>query len=103
LKLVAELNANIKKSLAEKNELEEDIRKLIKIKDDAESGVRCSVAMINDEILVRAIKGTPESEAALRTMEQQNLKSTLRGGTMQGEVIFAGNVGSLEWKFVVPK
>jgi len=103
LKLVAELNANIKKSLAEKNELEEDIRKLIKIKDDAESSVRCSVAMINDEILVKTIKGTPESEAALRRLEPQNLKSILRGGSMLGDCVFSGSVGSLEWKFIAPK
>lgn len=103
LKLVAEINASIKQSLAQKSELEESILHLLKIKDAAEGSVSCSIAMINDEILVRTIVSTSESEAALRAHAPQNLKSTLRGGTMQGDRIFAGSVGSLQWKFAVPK
>jgi hypothetical protein len=99
LRLVAKINAEIKQSAAEKQELADQAELLTKHRKAAESGVCCSIANITGEILVRTLKITPENAAALYDLPPQKLKAALRGSSMTGERIYAGHSGSLDWEF----
>ncbi len=99
LRLVAKANAEIQQSVAEKGELADQLARLTEHRKAAESGASCSISNITGEILVRALKITPENEAAFYRLPPKNLKAMLRGSSISGERIYAGHSGSLDWKF----
>lgn len=99
LRLMAKVNAEIKQSVVERQELADQLALLSKHRNAAESGASCAISIINGEILVRALKTTPENEAALYDLPPKSLKAALRGSAMNGERIYAGHSGSLDWKF----
>jgi uncharacterized protein len=103
LRLVAKINAEIKQSLAEKQELSDQAVHLAQRRKNAESGIHCSIAAISGEILVHALKINPESETTLHDLPPNDLKHTLRGSSIDGERIFSGSGGSLDWKFTAPQ
>jgi hypothetical protein len=99
LRLVAKINAEIKQSAAERQELGDQVALLNEHRKAAENGVCCSVANITGDILVRALKITPENATAFFDLPPQKLKVALRGSSMTGERIHAGHSGSLDWRF----
>lgn len=99
LRLIAKIRAEITQSGAEKLELADQVALLAEHRNTTESGACCSIANITGEILVRALKVTPESTAAFYDIPPTNLKAILRSSSMTGERIYAGHSGSLDWKF----
>jgi hypothetical protein len=99
LRLATRINAETRLAAAEKLGQEERLELLIKRRKAAENGARCSIAKIAGEILVRALKITPENEAALHELPPKKLKAALHSSSMNGERIYAGRNGSLDWKF----
>lgn len=103
LRMVAKINAEIKQTIVEKQALAEKLELLAEHRKEVESGASCAISTIDGDILVRALKVTTENEGALYEVPLANLKSTLRGTSMNGEVIFSGRSGTLEWKYTAPE
>jgi len=103
LRMVAKINAEIKQIIEEKQALAEKLELLTEHRKEVESGASCAISTIDGDILVRALKVTTENEGALYEVPLANLKSTLRGTSMNGEVIFSGRSGTLEWKYTAPE
>lgn len=103
LKLIAKVNAEIKQGIVEKQELTGKLELLNERRKEVESGVSCAISNITGDVLVRALKVSTENENALYEIPLANLKSTLRGTSMNGETIYAGRSGTLEWKYTAPE
>lgn len=99
LRMVAKINEEIKQFAAEKQDLADGAALLDQHRKAAESGACCSIANIRGEILVRALKITPENASVLYDLSPSKVKTVLRGSSMTGERIYAGHSGSLDWKF----
>lgn len=101
LKLLNQLNGEVRSLQAEKEVYEGKSAALIQYKQDASADISCSIQAPYGETLVRTMKTKPGA-VPLADLEPKQFKAQLLAPSLPADRIFSGEGGPFEWRYQVP-